>query len=133
MLMIDIDHFKNINDTYGHNVGDEVIKSVAHLLKASMRKYDIVGRLGGEEFAMMLLDCDITLATEIAQRMCDKIHQQTIKFDDLSIGVTISIGLSQLSNNDNNIEQILIRADKALYEAKNNGRNQIVVSSESSK
>lgn len=127
MLMIDIDFFKNINDTYGHVVGDQVIISVANSLKECMREYDILGRLGGEEYALMLVECDIDLAAEIAQRVCDKISKKKVNYNDLSINTSVSIGLSQVNSDDTDVEQSLVRADKALYSAKENGRNRIVV------
>ena len=127
LLMIDIDNFKQVNDTYGHAAGDRVILSVAKALQVGMRNYDIVGRLGGEEYAMMLLDCDLSAAIEIAQRLCLQVKQQVIQFENLAIGVTISIGLSQLDVDDRQVEQALGRADKALYSAKRNGKNQVVI------
>ena len=126
-LMIDIDNFKAVNDTYGHIVGDEVIKSIAHILKDGMRKYDLVGRMGGEEFAMMLIDCDIELAEKIAQRICDTASQTTITYEKKRIGATISIGVSQLSPEDINVEFPIVRSDRALYLAKRAGRNRVVV------
>ncbi len=126
VLMVDIDNFKKINDTYGHAAGDEVLKQVASILKNSMRKYDLIGRLGGEEFALMLCDCDFSLANEIAQRMCKKTESQLIEFKKNIIKVTISIGLTQLCEVDKQAEEPLVRADKALYDAKNSGRNRVV-------
>ncbi len=132
MLMMDIDHFKRVNDTYGHATGDAAIVLVAELLKASLRKYDLVGRLGGEEYAMMLVDCDIKKATDIAARLCKEIEETDIEFDGNAINITISIGISPLLDDDTKVEQSLVRSDKALYEAKKNGRNRFVVYSPSS-
>ena len=95
------------------------------------RPYDVVGRLGGEEFAILLLDCDIKSANDISQRLCDDCAKADFFYHDTSINVTISIGLSQLKMGDKNIEQILNRADKGLYQAKQNGRNQVVEHNES--
>lgn len=130
LLMIDIDYFKNVNDSYGHTAGDTVIKSVANHLKNNMRSYDLVGRFGGEEYVMMLVDCDIDLANEIAQRLCNQVAKQTIQYQKLNISITISIGLSQLNEEDVQIEQAIVRADKALYQAKHQGRNQVVIFNE---
>lgn len=127
MLMMDIDHFKKVNDTFGHAAGDEAIKLVADILKKSLRQYDIVGRIGGEEYAMMLVDCDIDLAAKIGLRLCQEIEGKDIHHDGDVINITISIGLSRLGDDDTNVEQSLARADKALYDAKQGGRNQVVV------
>ncbi len=132
MLMMDIDFFKKVNDTYGHATGDAAIISVADQLKSSLRKYDLVGRLGGEEYAMMLVDCDIDKATDIAARLCREVEESDIVFDGNTINITISIGISPLLDNDTKVEQSLVRADQALYEAKENGRNRFVVYSSSS-
>jgi diguanylate cyclase (GGDEF)-like protein len=126
ILMIDIDFFKNINDTYGHATGDDVIRAVAGLLKVNFRPYDVIGRLGGEEFAILLLDCDIKVANDISQRLCDDCATAEFLYNDTSIKVTISIGLCPLEMSDKTIEQVLSRADKGLYQAKQNGRNQVV-------
>lgn len=128
LLMIDIDYFKKVNDTHGHAVGDLVIKSVANILKQNMRNYDLLGRLGGEEFAMMLVDCDLSLASEIAKRLCDQVAEDARLQQKLGSKTTISIGVSQLDAEDTEIEQTINRADNALYKAKNDGRNQVTVS-----
>ncbi len=132
MLMMDIDFFKKVNDTYGHATGDAAIISVADQLKSSLRKYDLVGRLGGEEYAMMLVDCDIDKAMDIAARLCKEVEENDIVFDGNTINITISIGISPLLDSDTKVEQSLVRADQALYEAKENGRNRFVVYSSSS-
>ncbi|MCW8998405.1 MAG: YfiR/HmsC family protein [Kangiellaceae bacterium] len=129
MLMMDIDHFKNVNDTYGHLMGDTVIKTVGDILLESMRKYDIVGRLGGEEYAMMLMDCDIKVAQDIAKRLCERIEQTEFSTNEYTIkNVTVSIGLSEVTESDVAIEYSMIRSDKALYQAKQAGRNQVHIS-----
>lgn len=126
LLMIDIDRFKSVNDTYGHPMGDEAIRSVAQILKQGMRKYDIVGRLGGEEYAMLLMDCNLEQGTDIARRLCEQVAKHDIVCDNVTINITVSIGLSELDVNDEKIEQAINRADKALYAAKEAGRNQVV-------
>lgn len=123
MLMMDIDHFKNVNDTYGHPAGDQTIVTTAKVLKKNLRPYDVVGRLGGEEFAMMLLDCTITKATEVAERLRLEIESTNITYEGKTISVTISIGMSCIYDDDKDIDDVLVRADKALYEAKESGRN----------
>ncbi|MFL0804863.1 MAG: YfiR/HmsC family protein [Agarilytica sp.] len=131
MLMMDIDHFKKVNDTYGHAMGDVAIIAVADLLKSSLRQYDLVGRLGGEEYAMMLVDCDVDKAADIAARLCKEVEENDIVFDGNTINITISIGISPLLDDDTKVEQSLVRADQALYEAKESGRNRFVVYSPS--
>lgn len=126
LLMVDIDNFKSVNDTYGHIVGDVVIRTVARVLKNSMREYDLLGRFGGEEYAMMLVDCNIKLASEIAQRFCDEVAAEKINYQDITTNVTVSIGLSKLDPQDTEVEQGLVRADQALYLAKQAGRNRIM-------
>ena len=127
LMMVDIDHFKRVNDSYGHPAGDQVIVKVAELLSESMRQYDIVGRLGGEEFSMMLMDCDIEQAKEIAERLCAKISKEKIYYSKRTILVSVSIGLSQLEPEDEDIDEVSLRADRALYQAKEQGRNQVVI------
>lgn len=127
VLMIDIDHFKNINDSYGHAAGDQAIINVANILQDNLRDYDIVGRVGGEEFAMFLPSCEINIATQIAERIRTKAEDLTTVFQQASIKLTVSIGLTARLEEENNIDNILQRADKALYQAKNSGRNIIVV------
>ena len=127
LLMMDIDFFKQVNDKYGHAMGDEAIRSVARLLNGSLREYDLAGRIGGEEFAMMLVNCDIGAASEIAQRLCKEISETKVIYSGQRIKITISIGLSQLEAGDADVEQTLHRADKALYKAKQSGRNRVVI------
>ncbi len=126
ILMIDIDFFKNINDTFGHAAGDKAIISVADVFRENLREYDIVGRLGGEEYGMLLANCPIKKATEIAERLREKIAALLIIFNDNAISLTVSIGLAAIYPTDDNIHSASQRADKALYEAKNSGRNKVV-------
>ncbi len=129
-LMLDIDSFKKINDSHGHSAGDKVIQEVAKTLNADMREYDILGRIGGEEFAMMITDCNVEGASEIANRLCRDVTELTVTHNGEDIGTSISIGLSQTLPEDSTVEQVLNRADIALYEAKTRGKNQVVVYSE---
>lgn len=127
LLMIDIDKFKNINDTYGHLVGDSVLKQLATLLKQNCRSGDLVCRKGGEEFAIILPSCSKETAIEIAERIRQKveIHQ----FDEQKrFGVTISIGVAIATNESlMDSERLIELADKELYKAKNNGRNKVCI------
>ncbi|MCS7228096.1 MAG: diguanylate cyclase [Endomicrobia bacterium] len=126
LLMIDIDFFKKINDTYGHLTGDEVLKTVAKILLSCVRQTDIVCRYGGEEFAVMLIECGREWAQKIALRIKDRIETAEIKIEDKIIKITVSIGVETyyegLSGKD-----IIEHADKALYMAKSLGRNKVVV------
>jgi len=127
LLMIDIDHFKNVNDTYGHAMGDEALIEVSKLLRDSLREYDIVGRLGGEEFAMFLTHCEINKAAEIAERLREKISHLVISLQDQRVYLTVSIGLTSVTSEDTDIKHVLQRADKALYFAKEHGRDQVII------
>ena len=127
VLMIDIDHFKNVNDNYGHAAGDKAIINVANILKDNLREYDIVGRVGGEEFAMFLPNSEIDIATQIAERIRDKVADLSTLFQQNSIKLTISVGLTAKQKNENSLDSMLQRADKALYQAKNSGRNTVVL------
>ncbi len=128
VIILDIDRFKVINDTFGHKVGDDVIISLANQLKKHFRKSDIISRWGGEEFVVLLPQTDINGAMIIAKRLRDKIENSSINTTDNQIvKFTISLGVSQVDyNKDNSIEASIICADKALYEAKENGRNRVV-------
>lgn len=127
LLMIDIDKFKNLNDTYGHLVGDSVLKQLATLLKRNCRSGDLVCRKGGEEFAIILPSCSKETAIEIAERIRHEveIHQ----FDEQKrFGVTISIGVAIAANESlMDSERLIDLADKELYKAKNNGRNKVCI------
>jgi len=127
VLMIDIDHFKKINDEHGHAAGDQALIGVANILKENLRSYDIVGRIGGEEFSMFLPNSDIDTATQIAERIREKIADLSTSFQQTSIKLTISIGLTAIKEDENSIDSVINRADKALYQAKSSGRNTVVL------
>jgi len=125
IIMCDIDHFKAVNDTYGHLTGDLVLQVIADRIKDSLRTYDHVGRYGGEEF-LLLLHTDSASALELTKRIHDKIFNQTIPINDQqSINVSVSCGLTSFihSQQKSSANELLAIADKALYDAKNNGRN----------
>ncbi len=126
-LTIDIDKFKNINDTYGHPFGDKVIYSIAQQMLENTRSIDYVGRLGGEEFAILMPATDIDSAYQLADRLRAKIAKHEITYNKKRIIATVSIGLSSLRRGDGDIENIISRSDQALYSAKENGRNQTVI------
>jgi len=125
ILMIDLDKFKSINDTYGHITGDAVLKKVADRMSDCMRSSDIVFRYGGEEFSILLRNTDSTGANLLAERVRQGVEKLECRYDDLIIPVTVSIGAATLSESDN-AETFVQRADEALYSAKENGRNCVV-------
>lgn len=126
LIMIDIDHFKSVNDTWGHECGDLVIESVSAILLDETRDYDIVGRLGGEEFAILLPQTLHNEAMIIAERIRSAIENHEIEYYKCNkIKITISIGVVQIENHINSLDELIARADELLYEAKNSGRNRI--------
>lgn len=127
LIMLDLDKFKLINDEYGHLIGDAVLKNFADILKKHTRNIDIVGRVGGEEFAMILPNTSIENAVNLVDRMREEVSNQTINIDEKSIKYTVSIGVTTLSHDDINFDSALSRADSALYLAKEKGRNRIEV------
>jgi diguanylate cyclase (GGDEF)-like protein len=129
LVMFDIDHFKNINDSYGHQAGDEVIRLTAKKLMDTQRKTDISGRYGGEEFVIILIDTREDGALYFAERLRKTIETLTIEYDQDRINYTVSLGIAEYGNDLKNYNAWLERADSALYEAKNSGRNRSVIHS----
>ena len=128
LLMIDIDHFKNFNDTYVHQLGDSVLKEVARILKGNIRCIDIAARYGGEEFAIILPDINLDDAMTVAERLRSNIDEHRFQGKDEYLHVTISIGIAQFDiKNDLDKKDFIERADKALYKAKKQGRNRVAV------
>lgn len=129
LLMADLDHFKNINDTYGHQQGDIILKGTASIIHQNIRGFDIASRYGGEEFAIILTETDSETAETIAERLRTKIENAFYKNDKNTINVTISIGLAQYDHKtDKNGIDLIKRSDTALYSAKAQGRNRVVKS-----
>ncbi len=126
IIIFDIDHFKQVNDNFGHVSGDKVLQAISKFVHNSVRKCDIVGRYGGEEFALLLPETNSTKAQLMFERIRTAIAAMSIELDRGSTSVTISAGIVQVNNGESNVtlEQLLDRADQALYVAKNNGRNQ---------
>lgn len=134
-MMIDVDFFKKVNDTYGHVVGDSVLKNISSIIRAELREYDIASRYGGEEFSILLPYTKIEEAFAVAQRLRHAVEKNSINIhqeqgesrsEDLKINVTISIGVYEFKNSDSP-ESLYQKADKALYEAKTHGRNKVVI------
>ncbi|MDK9689242.1 diguanylate cyclase [Azospira sp.] len=124
VLMLDVDHFKRINDTHGHGAGDVALKIVAAIIARELRAIDICGRLGGEEFAVMLPETDGQGAMQAAERLRQAVAQEKVRVaEGVELGITVSIGATILAPQDANIDHLLARADGALYEAKRSGRN----------
>jgi len=126
VLMIDVDHFKSVNDRYGHAVGDDALVSVANACMEGKRSSDIVGRIGGEEFAMLLPETDLYQARIVADRICKAVAAGTMKAHEVQFKVTASIGFAAATVSMPGFEALLNAADQALYQAKDQGRNRIV-------
>jgi diguanylate cyclase (GGDEF)-like protein len=130
VLIIDIDHFKKINDTYGHPVGDAVLKGVADKIRKTIRNIDISARYGGEEFAVILIGTDERGAMNMAERLRKAVMNKTFSADKNTFNVTISIGISTYTKGIKRKEELIEKADKALYQAKRGGRNRSILWSE---
>jgi diguanylate cyclase (GGDEF)-like protein len=124
--VVDVDHFKAVNDTYGHSVGDEVLRQVAGQLQDHIRHPDIVGRYGGEEFLILLPSSDASAAAEQAMRLCKQMREMVVHINHHAvhtIQITISVGVAQFQNGVDTWEVLLNRADNAMYKAKSDGRD----------
>lgn len=131
VVVLDLDHFKRINDTHGHATGDTVLRNFAALLRGELRKVDTAGRVGGEEFAILLPGADRAAAEAFAERLRQKVMETPIMHDGQTIRVTVSIGISAMTPRDASADAALVRADGALYRAKEGGRNRVEVANES--
>ena len=126
-LFLDIDHFKEINDRYGHAFGDKVLQRIVEIAKGQVRPPDIVGRYGGEEFAIGLVECSLEGALRIAERIRLRISAASMVWEQNVASVTVSIGIAMLTPDVDQVESLIDRADRALYEAKAKGRNRVEV------
>lgn len=127
LMMLDIDHFKNVNDTYGHQAGDEVLKHVADVCKGILRSVDVFGRIGGEEFAAVLPETRIDQAVIVAERIRSEIAKEKSHFEGQDISCSVSIGVSHFQKDSGDgLEDLMKKADAALYEAKESGRNRVM-------
>ncbi|MDQ2778908.1 MAG: sensor domain-containing diguanylate cyclase [Pseudomonadota bacterium] len=126
LLMLDADHFKRINDQLGHAAGDAVLKTLAGRLAANFRGMDVVGRIGGEEFAVLLPGTPLDRARAVAERLCASLTQDRIAYEGDDIGLTVSVGVATMEPGVDGINALLGRADLAMYQAKAAGRNRVV-------
>ena len=126
VLMADLDHFKQVNDTYGHPMGDEVLRAISARLRATMRGFDYIGRYGGEEFLIILQNTDMEEGQEIAERLRSQIQHSPFHHGGTTIPITISMGMTQYRLGDN-ADTLIKRADEGLYRAKHAGRNRVAV------
>jgi len=124
---VDIDHFKAINDNYGHDTGDSVLQHIAQLLSQATRKSNVIARVGGEEFAVLLPNTSLSGAVDVAERMRQVTQEESFGLKDQQLTITVSIGVVAV-NSDLPMTQAYKWADEALYRAKNTGRNRVVAS-----
>lgn len=125
VLLVDIDHFKHVNDEYGHLLGDDILVKVAELLGSQLRGYDLVGRFGGEEFVVLLPEADAVEARRVAERLRSHATAIAIPVDDHDVTVTVSIGVALLRAHGEDLDELIAAADVALYHAKATGRNRV--------
>lgn len=126
LLLLDIDHFKNLNDSHGHQAGDKVLESVARLLLSDLRRLDIACRYGGEEFAVILPSTPLLVAIQVAERIRQQIERSKVEWKSKKLHVTASIGVDCCQpHTDTTPDQLLAGADEQLYRAKRSGRNQV--------
>ena len=127
-VVVDIDHFKQINDQYGHQAGDAVLRQLGILFGDKLRTTDLCGRLGGEEFGLLLPGASLKAAAQVAENLRRSVAENTVQVNGTLLEITASFGVAELGL-DETLEQLVQRADAALYEAKHNGRNQVVCNS----
>ena len=125
-LLLDIDDFKVINDTYGHPEGDNVLQHIAETGREALRRGDVFGRIGGEEFAAVFPGCAPDMAMQVAERLQREIQRLSFSHADQTFGITVSQGLTSLTAEDENVDSLFSRADAAMYEAKRQGKNRII-------
>ncbi len=126
-VLIDLDHFKQVNDHHGHAAGDAVLRAVAATIAASVRAGDLVGRWGGEEFAVVLPGADAEQAVRVMQRLRAAVAARRVEVDGAAVGCTASIGVATLRDGDDGFDELFVRADRAMYRAKHGGKNRVMV------
>ena len=124
---MDIDHFKQFNDTYGHVVGDQVLHEVARLMCTAMRESDIIGRYGGEEFSIILPETNTKAAMNVAERLIAQVSDMPIETEAGKLTVQVSVGAAVMCKATPTLHSLLVRADQAMYLAKDAGRNRVAV------
>jgi diguanylate cyclase (GGDEF)-like protein len=124
-IMLDVDHFKNVNDTKGHPAGDEVLRELVSRLRHSVRPYDIIGRYGGEEFLVLLPDTVIEEGIAVAERIRMSVRSEPFKVYGEDIRISVSLGISSFDKKDQKLDELLKRADEGLYKAKRAGRDRV--------
>jgi len=129
LLMIDVDNFKEINDTYGHQGGDRILKGVAFKIRSGLRESDFVARFGGDEFAVILIKASAKPAIDVAWKLCCDMRESRFLLDGSEVKTTLSIGVAEISSGET-AESLLKRADAALYRVKDSGRNSVVAAEE---
>ncbi|MBA6389171.1 diguanylate cyclase [Colwellia sp. BRX10-3] len=127
LVMLDIDHFKNVNDNYGHLVGDDVIRHLAKVIREQVRETDISGRYGGEEFVILLADTHAEDGLVFAERLREIVEESVVIYNDIEIKYTVSIGIAEVEPTYTSVSQWLEHADNALYQSKDNGRNKVTI------
>ena len=127
--MIDLDHFKQINDTFGHAIGDRVLQVFADTASGQRHVIDLVGRLGGEEFAALLYDCDKQKALAVAEQIRADVRPHAVEVDGRPVNATVSIGVAVCEQGPLDVSTMLAQADQALYHAKERGRNRVELAS----
>ena len=125
IIMLDLDHFKQINDNHGHEAGDEVLRHIGQILEGNVREADIAARIGGEEFAILLADAHAVQASELAERLLELMQKTPVRYRDMRIRPTASFGISALHPEEPDLKNLLARADNAMYESKALGRSQV--------
>lgn len=127
-IMFDVDHFKKVNDTFGHDAGDAVLKALAKTARETLRGIDVLGRLGGEEFAALLPETGLEAALQAAERLRVAVADMGLVHGGAPLAVTMSLGVAQAAGAEETLDSLLKRADEALYEAKQSGRNRVAAS-----
>jgi diguanylate cyclase (GGDEF)-like protein len=126
-MLADVDHFKRINDRYGHGAGDAALLTVVQRISATLRPYDLIGRYGGEEFLVIAPNCDLGLTQRLAERIREAVSGEGIELGNDNVPLTVSVGIT-LGTADSDPEFLVTVADSAMYQAKRNGRNRVELS-----
>ncbi|MBW7928006.1 MAG: GGDEF domain-containing protein, partial [Fimbriimonadaceae bacterium] len=127
MVLIDVDRFKSVNDTYGHEAGDQVLKLVAKVIQGATREVDVLSRYGGEEFALFLPNTDMETAVKVSERARVALEEAVMDWEGTTLRVTASLGIAWATSEDLDLRVLTIQSDKALYAAKASGRNRVLV------